>query len=79
MTEYEKAKAWRLKHGWTQEKLAELTGFARETIYWFERGKTPQGRSGKNPGNIRPWVWLRYNNACAGVDVQQRMEKKFNW
>lgn len=78
MTEYARAKAWREKRGLTQGKLAELTGFARETIYWFERGATPQGRTGKKPGKIKPWVWLRYKNACAGANALLN-GRKFDW
>lgn len=75
----EQAVAWRQRHKLTQAKLAELSGYARETIYWMERGLTPQGRSGPKPGKIKKWVWQRYKMACAGVDAQIKSKKPFNW
>ena len=79
MSDCAKAKAWRLKNGWTQGELGELLGFSRESIYWFERGLTPPGNNGPRPKTIKTWVWLRYKNACAGLDAQVRTKKSFNW
>ena len=79
MTEYAKAKAWRVKRGWTQGELGELLGFSRESIYWFERGLTPPGNNGPRPKTIKTWVWLRYKNACHGVEANLIRRPKFNW
>lgn len=79
MSEYEQAKTWREKHKLTQAALGEAIGYARETIYWFERGVTPQGRTSRKPGKIKPWVWQRYKMACAGYDAQLRGKKEFGW
>ena len=79
MTEHERAKAWREKHGWTQEQLGELTGYSREAIYWSERGETPPGNNGPRSKPIKPHVWLRYKNACHGVEANLIRRPKFNW
>ena len=79
MTEFTAAADWRIRRGLTQGKLAERIGYARETIYWMERGQTPQGRTGPKPGRIKPRVWLRYKMACAGLEAQLKGNRRFEW
>jgi hypothetical protein len=79
MTEYEKAKAWRQKRGLSADKLAELTGYGPRIIFWFERGESPPNGSRPNPSKVKPWVWQRFKNACAGVEAQLRSGKQFDW
>ena len=73
------ARAWRNRHRLTPAELGELVGYSQEAIYAFERAERPAGRRGDRA--IRPWVWLRYKRACAGVDAQlrQRDRKAFDW
>lgn len=77
MQEHERARRWRERRGWTQSRLAELTGYSREAIWWMENGTTPS-HNGKKSGPIGKTVWTRYRNTCAGVDAANR-GKKFNW
>lgn len=79
MSEYDDARAWREKQGLSQAKLGELTGYSRESIWWFEAGKCPPGRRDKQRAKIADWVWQRYKMACAGVDAQLKNARKFNW
>lgn len=79
MTEFEKAREWRKRLGLSVPRLAELSGFSREAIYWNERGKTPPSRTSKKPGKIKPWIWFRYKRVCAAVDAELRGEKNFDW
>lgn len=79
MTPSDLARAWREKHNLTRQALAERIGYAPETIYWMELGKTPPGRSGrKTAGPVKPWVWLRYQRACQGLDAELK-GVKFTW
>jgi DNA-binding XRE family transcriptional regulator len=78
LTEHERARRWRQKRGFSQAKLASLTGFARETIFWMERGTTSP-RPGAPAKSISPWVMQRYKNCCAGVEAELRSGKVFNW
>ena len=67
------ARIWREHHQLTRAVLAEKIGYAPETIYWMERGETPPGRAGKKkPQPVKPWVWLRYQRACQGLDAEIR-------
>jgi transcriptional regulator with XRE-family HTH domain len=56
MTEPEKAKAWRKRHGYTQAYIAELTGFSRRMIQKLERGEISSAAA-----------MVRYKMACAAV------------
>lgn len=83
---HQKARAWRVRLGLTQEQLQELTGFTAITIYWFERGETPPRRNAKggdaDDRAIKPWVWLRWQNACGNVDAEingRQPGQKFRW
>lgn len=64
--EFDRARAWRESLELTQAQLGEKIGYARETVWWFERGATPPNRGNGASGKIKPWVWLRYKMACAG-------------
>ena len=79
MSEHDDARAWREKHQLTQSQLGELTGYARETVWWMEAGRCPPGRRDKAKAKISDWVWQRYKMACAGVDAQIKAGRKFNW
>jgi DNA-binding XRE family transcriptional regulator len=78
LNEHERARRWRQKRGLSQAKLASLTGFARETVFWMERGTTSP-RPGAAAKPISPWVWQRYKLCCAGLDHALRTKKEFNW
>lgn len=82
MTDHEKAKAWRKKHGLTVEQLSERAGYSRESIYLFEKGFTYVGRTRGNTikkRDIDEQAWRRYRMACAGVHAELRNPRKFNW
>lgn len=75
-----RAIVWRERHGLTRFQLARAIGYAPETIYWAEKGQTPPGRAGKRaPQPIKPWVWLRYQRACQGLDAELNGGRKFTW
>lgn len=79
MTPSDQAREWRERLGLTRKQLAEAIGYAEPTILWMERGLTPQGRSGSiKPQPVKPWVWLRYQRACQGLDAEIR-GVKFTW
>lgn len=78
MTTFDQARAWREKHGWTRQQLAELIGYSPEAIYWAERGMAPPGRGISSDRRVKPWVWLRYQRACQGLDAEIR-GVKFKW
>ena len=78
MTEHAKAKAWREKRGLTVDRLAELTGYGVRSVYWFELGLSPPippHRAAK----VKPWLWQRYKNICAGVEAQLKSGREFDW
>lgn len=64
VTEHLKAKAWRLANQWTMDDLAELTGFSKSAIMWFERGQSSDGST------VDPFAWHRYRRVCHSVDVE---------
>ena len=72
------ARLWREKHNLTRAQLAELIGYAAQTIFWFEQGQTPPDRRNDGTREIKPWVWLRYQRACQGLDAELR-GVKFKW
>lgn len=77
MTEHEKAKRWRERHGLSLAQLADLTGYSELSIRWFEKGLRPPNR-GKDR-TIDAYVWQRYKTACAGVTAQIHSKRKFDW
>lgn len=58
MNENELAKAWRQKSKLTLDQMAELTGYSREAIFLFERGKNSLNKP------HAPHAWRRYKLAC---------------
>ena len=78
MTPSDQARQWRERNGWTRGELAKLIGYAPETLYWMERGVTPPGRGQEKSGSIKPWVWLRYQRACQGLDAEVN-GMRFEW
>jgi transcriptional regulator with XRE-family HTH domain len=72
MNEHAKARAWRLARNLSVDELAELIGYARETIYAMERGEMHRKA-------IAPWVFQRYKLACAGLDAEFRTGREFVW
>lgn len=79
MTEYERAKRWRVKREMSVRELAERTGYGDRSIWWFERGQTPPSGTTKKPKPVAEWVFQRYKMACAGVEAELQTGKKFNW
>jgi transcriptional regulator with XRE-family HTH domain len=63
MTEYEQAKAWRVAKGLSLDDLADLTGYSRTSILWFERGALPSGKE------INKFAWHRYKRICQAIDA----------
>lgn len=79
MTEYEKAKRWRVRRDLSVRQLAELTGYGERSIWWFERGQSPPSGSSKKAKPVADWVFQRYRMACAGVETHIQSGKHFNW
>lgn len=82
MTEFEKMKRWRERNFGEglagRVKLAELTGYAPETLYWFERGINPPRGGKRTQTPIADWVWQRFKRACQGVQAEFD-GKRFGW
>lgn len=72
MTEFTKARDWRLRHGWSFADLADLTGYSRSSIVWFERGTTPRGTP------IDEFSWYRYRRICQAIEAGLKSEQ-FEW
>jgi transcriptional regulator with XRE-family HTH domain len=72
ITEFAKAKAWRLAKGWSLADLADRTGYSRSSIVWFERGTTPRGTP------IDEFSWYRYRRICQAVNDGLETEQ-FKW
>lgn len=68
MAENEQAKAWRHSMGLTMDQLAALTGYSREAICLFERGRNSAGK----PHN--PVAWRRYKLACLATRFLQHYQ-----
>lgn len=68
-----RARAWRDRLELTVEQLEEMSGYSRESIWMYERGK----RSDKT--EIGAFAWQRYKMACAAVDRQIRSGEEFEW
>lgn len=85
MTQHERAHLWRTSRKLTVAELSVLTGYSIEAVYAMERGITPlrYATAGKpHKGKAKPveeWVWLRYKNACRGVEHQLRTGKEWDW
>lgn len=61
--DYEKARAWRLRHRYTRRQLSELTGFSMSSISDFETGIV-QGNHSKPVG---PSAMKRYRLCLAAI------------
>jgi hypothetical protein len=70
--EHERARAWRDRMGLSVMQLEELTGYSREAVYAFEKGKRWDG---KHSG----FSWHRYKLTCAAVELQIATGKVFDW
>ena len=85
--EHVKARQWRERLNLTPKQLADLSGYAVPTIWWFERGLTPPRTKKHVAGEAKAprerqisWVnWLRYKLVCAGVDAQLKSGRAFEW
>jgi transcriptional regulator with XRE-family HTH domain len=69
----EAARAWRERAGLTCQQLADLTGYAIESIYYYERGRRHDGTK------VSEYAWQRYRMACAGVAAQLASGRAFEW
>lgn len=76
---FAKARAWRESLNLTQGQLGEAIGYSREAVNWFEQGQTPPRRKANGDRRIAPWVWKRYEMACAGLAAQLAAGHNFNW
>ena len=80
MSEHEKAKAWRERRGLSVRQLADLTGYSTISIFWFERGTTPERPGKTRYKDIAEQVWHRYKMTCAAVEAQlKNNNRQFNW
>ena len=84
LTEYQRAKKWRERLGMTVDRLAELSGYSRESILVFERGTTPSRTwstklARYEPKTIPDHIWQRYRNVCCGVEAQLKQRRQFSW
>ena len=71
-SESTKAAQWRKSRGWSLDDLADLTGYSRSSIVWFERGITARGTP------IDEFSWYRYRRICAAVDAGLK-DEQFKW
>jgi transcriptional regulator with XRE-family HTH domain len=72
MREHEKARAWRERMGLSVMQLEELSGYSREAIYGFEKGKRWDGKHSD-------FAWHRFKMACSAVERQLTTGKAFDW
>jgi DNA-binding XRE family transcriptional regulator len=79
MTDHERAKAWRQKNGWTLDDLADLTGYSRSSIMWFERGVSPPKAGTYTPRKQNQYAFQRYKRACHSVEVETSKGKGWDW
>ena len=63
----------------TPRKLAQLSGYSKETISWMLRGQAAPGGSTKLSARaIKPAVGKRFKLTCMGVDAVLK-GKVFRW
>ena len=72
MREHERARAWRERMGLSVMQLEELSGYSREAIYGFEKGKRWDGKHSD-------FAWHRFKMACSAVERQITSGKVFDW
>lgn len=79
--EHERAKTWRLRHGWTMRQLAELTGYSESSILWMERGLAAPSTNPPSAGKpTNPYAWQRYRRVCHSVEIETRkIAQPFRW
>lgn len=70
--EGERVRDWRLRHNLSQDELAGLTGWTRNSIYLMEHGISAK----REP--VSEWTWHRFKMACAGVEAKLR-GMEFDW
>jgi transcriptional regulator with XRE-family HTH domain len=66
------ARQWRIANGWSVDQLADLTGYSRSSIVFFERGYTGTNKP------IDEYAWFRFRRICHSVSLD-RSGNKFNW
>lgn len=69
----EKVRKWRARLELSTQDLADYTGYAREAIYQFERGKRADGSAHSE------WAWQRFELCCAAVQHQLKTGETFEW
>ena len=79
MTEHERARAWMDSRKISADRLAELAGYGRRSVYWMLRGQSPPNATRSKPVPVADWVWQRFKMACAGVEAQLKSKKEFDW
>lgn len=62
MTDYERARQWRVRLGLSRKRLAELSGYSPSAIQYMEGGINPQ--TGRKIGHAD---FARYRLVCAAV------------
>lgn len=72
LREGERVRDWRLRHNLSQEELAELVGWTRNSVYLMEHGVDAK----RQP--VSPWTFYRFKMACAGVEAKLR-GMEFDW
>lgn len=82
--QHDKAAQWRERLGLSLDRLAELSGYSKVTLYWFFRGLTPPRTAKHIAGKqlskpIGDAEWKRFTNICAGVEYQLKEKKPFAW
>lgn len=71
LTAHERAKQWREKLGLSVDRLADVTGFSRSTIFDMESGF--QRTTGKP---VEPRAFQRYRLTCAAINSGA---ESFDW
>lgn len=61
MTEFERARQWRLHNRFTKVRLSELTGFSVSSIDAFEKGESRTGDA------VDTNAFKRYRLCCASI------------
>lgn len=84
MTEHQKAREWRERLGLTRQQLAELTGYSPESIFHFEKGKTPtrswgSSKQRRTMKDVDPFVWFRYKRVCQAIELERETGRVFRW
>lgn len=80
-TEFEAAKAWRIRRNLTMQELSDQIGYSLSAVSWFERGEVPPLEPGRKPKPVSPRAWMRYRLLCELVERRLRTPqmKEFTW